>query len=333
MWLRHPGEQSTLLVTFHHAVGDGVSGGYLIRDILAALKEPEGPPVEKGAPLPPSLTDFFPGYARGAGGAVRYVRETARAAGVMARRGRLRAVRPDRKADPRRLTVRVIPRFLDADMTESLIERARGEGTTVHGALAAALLLAGARDASIKRGALMALGSPVDMRGRVPVPIGEAVGMYASVMGTLHVVGPNSRLWGLARDVTDRIREGFDRGMHYTWEPMTFEVMGLVRRLTGTDDRGAGRYTKCAVALFPSTGFALTNIGRVGGLDSGGGPRVRWISLVPSMSAFAHSAWAAATAGGVLCLSLVYMEPLLTRPHAEGLMEGAVSLLAAALEE
>ncbi|MBN1881240.1 MAG: hypothetical protein JW885_03620 [Deltaproteobacteria bacterium] len=334
VWLRHGGDESTMLVTFHHAVGDGVSAGFLIRDILAVLKGAIGAPNDTAASsFPPSLTEIIPEYTRGARGAVRYAREMARAARIMARRGRLRAVRPDRKADPRSLRAGIVPRFFDVDMTGRLIERAREKGTTVHGALAAAVLLAGIEDVSIERNALLALGSPVDMRGRVPTPIGETVGMYASVMGTLHVAGPNTHLWDLAREVTDRIREGFDRGMQYTWEPMTFEVMEFIRRLTGTDDRGAVRFTKCAVALFPSTGFALTNIGRVGGLNTGGGPRVRWVSLVPSVSAFAHSAWAAATAGGVLCLSLVYMEPLLSRPHAEGLMEGAASLLTAALEK
>jgi len=331
MWLRHPGDQSTLLITFHHAVGDGISGGYLIRDILADLRCGADEGSTAPSSLPPSLTEFFPGYARGARGTVRYAREMARAALIMARWGRLRAVRPDRKADPRSLQARVIARFLDADMTEQLRERARRKETTVHGALAAAVLSSGARDADVRRSALMALGSPVDMRGRTPIPIGEAVGMYASVMGTLHTVGPRARFWELARDVTDQINRGFNRGMHYTWEPFTFDMVNLIRKFTGTDDRGAERFTRCAVTMFPSTGFALTNIGRIPGLDSGGGVKVRWVSLVPSVSAFAHSAWAAATAGGVLCLSLVLMEPLLTRSHAEELMNGAVEQLGSAL--
>ena len=333
VWLRHQGDESTLIVTFHHAVGDGVSAGFLIRDILAALKDSTGPPADDEAtPLPPPLTQFIPDCTRGARGAVRYAWEMTRAAMIMARKGRLGAVRPDHREDPRSLGVRVIPRFLDADMTGCLRDRAGGEGTTVHGALAAAVLLAAVEDASIKSNSLMALGSPVDMRTRTPDPIGETVGMYASVMGTLHSVGPNTRFWELAGEVTDQIREGFDRGMHYTWEPITFEMVNLARKLTGTDDRGAERFTKCAMALFPSTGFALTNIGRIPGLNAKGAPKVRWMSLVPSASAFAHSAWAAATAGGVLCLSLVYMEPLLTHVHAERLMEGVVSCLVTALE-
>ena len=333
VWLRHRGEESTLLLTFHHAVGDGVSGGFLIRDILAALKDPIDAPVAAPTVFPPSLTEILPGYARGVRGAIRYVREMIRAALVMARFGRLRAVRQDQTAAPRSRRIGIVPRFLDADMTERLRDRASEEGTTVHGALAAAVLLAGMEDASIRENSLMALGSPVDMRGRTPTPIGETVGMYASVMGTMHSVGPNTRFWKLAGEATDQIRKGFDRGMHYTWEPFTFDIVNLLRRLTGTDSRGADRFTKCATWLFPSTGFALTNIGRVRGLNTGRSPKVRWLSLVPSVSAFAHSAWAAATAGGVLSLNLVYMEPLLFRSHAERLMEGAVSLLVVAIEE
>lgn len=334
VWLRHRGDESTLLVTFHHAVGDGVSGGLLIRDILGALSEANGPTTDTTpTPLPPSLTALLPGYARGVQGAVRYVGEMIRAALVIVRHGRFRAVRPDQEAGPRSCRVGVVPRFLDADITGKLRDRARGEGTTVHGALAAAVLLAGMEDASISRNGLMALGSPVDMRGRTPNPVGDLVGMYASVMGTLHSVGPRTRFWELAGEVTDRIQDGFDRGMHYTWEPFTFDVVNLLRRLTGTDSRGADRFTNCATALFPSTGFALTNIGRVSGINGEKSPKVRWMSLVPSVSAFAHSAWAAATTGGVLSLNLIYMVPLLTRSHAERLMKGAVSLLVAALEE
>ncbi len=334
VWLRHPGGESTLMVTFHHAVGDGISGGYLIRDILAAAAlPPKGPDAPSSAPaaVPEALDRRFPPGGRGVRGALRYAAEMARAAAMMARCGGLSAVRPDNAAPHRGRRARVIPALFDATFAGALADRARREQTTVHGALAAAILLGGRREIDSARPRLMALGSPVNMRGRVTPAVGEAVGMYASVMGTMHRVGRDTPFWDLAREVTQEIAAGFARNMHFTFEPMTFKLLCPFARLAGDSQTGAAWFTRIAAAAFPSTGFGLTNIGRLDVREQYGEVSVSWAALLPSWSVFAHSGWSACSAAGRLSLVLVYMEPLLERTHAEALASRTAGLLEAAV--
>ncbi len=41
--LLHSPDVSNLIITFHHCIGDGLSGAYLIRDILQFIGEPDNP--------------------------------------------------------------------------------------------------------------------------------------------------------------------------------------------------------------------------------------------------------------------------------------------------
>jgi hypothetical protein len=332
VWLRHPGGDSTLMVTFHHAVGDGISGGYLIRDVLAAAAEsPKGQDAPSSAALPEALDRRFPPGVRGVRGVLRYAAEMARAAAMMARCGGLSAVRADDTAPHRVRRARVIPALLDPPFTRALADRAHREKTTVHGALAAAILLGGRKEINSARPRLMALGSPVNMRGRVTPPVGEAVGMYASVMGTMHRVGRDTPFWDLAREVTGAIAAGFERNMHFTFEPMTFRLLCPFARLAGDSQAGAAWFTRLAAAAFPSTGFGLTNIGRLDVHEQYGEVPLSWAALLPSWSVFAHSGWSACSAVGRLSLDLVYMEPLLVRDHAEALARRTVGMLETAV--
>jgi len=331
-WLRHPNDQSTVLLTFHHAVGDGISAVYLVRDLLASIAD-SGRPVHSDtlAALPAPLDSRFSPRFRGVRGAGAYLAEIGRAAAAMVRYGPLSAVTPDARAPFRERRARTIPTVFDPMFTEKLAVRARSEQTTVHGALAAAVLLGGCMEIPRKGPSLMALGSPADMRGRVESPIGDVVGMYASVMGTLHCVKRETPFWALAREVTAGIEAGFSRGMQFSFEPMMFRMLWPFARRAGRSGHRAAAFTRLATAAFPSTGFGLTNIGRLPLRERYGDLSVSWAALLPSWSVFAHSGWSASTAAGRLSLTLVYMEPLLTRPHAEALAERTVGLLRSAV--
>ncbi|MBN2224106.1 MAG: hypothetical protein JW765_05475 [Deltaproteobacteria bacterium] len=332
VWLRHSGGQSTLMITFHHAVGDGISGGYLIRDLLRAIAAPGKNLLSpRTSNLPEALDRLHPPEVQGVRGLFRYAVEMARAGAAVVRYGRLRAVSADGRAPYRDRRARVIARVFDPSFTADLVARARVEGTTVHGALAAAVLLGGRGEISAHGHLLMALGSPVNMRGRVTPPVGDVVGMYASVMGTMHRVGKDTAFWELAREVTGGIEAGFARNMHFTFEPMTFRILSPFSRLAVGSQAGAMGFTRLAAASFPSTGFGLTNIGRLDMRRRYGAVSVSWAALLPSWSVFAHSGWSACTAAGSLSLNLVYMEPLLARAHAEALAGRTVELLRAAV--
>jgi hypothetical protein len=330
-WLRHPGGRSTVMLTFHHAAGDGISAGYLIRDLLHFITGPDRSAGPGTTSLPEPLDRRFAHRFRGVRGFARYLGEISRAGTEAVRYGGLSAVAADARAPYRARRARAIPTIFDVPFTADLTAQARAEGTTVHGALAAAVLLGGRAEIFAEGPLLMALGSPVDMRGRVDPPVGDVVGMYASVVGTLSRVRREARFWELAREVKGAIEAGFARGMQFSFEPMTFRILGPFARLAGWSEVGAAAFTRLAAMLFPSTGFGLTNIGRLGVEERYGTLSVSWVVLIPSWSVFAHSGWSASTAAGRLSFTLVYMEPLLTRRHAETLSERTVGLLRSAV--
>lgn len=93
---------------------------------------------------------------------------------------------------------RVNARKLDENLTATLKERARREGTTVHGALCAALVLAGRKTSSSWRKQTVRVMTPIN--ARAPLGAGEACGVYLAGGSIVPFQPGDSRaLWELAR--------------------------------------------------------------------------------------------------------------------------------------
>jgi hypothetical protein len=96
------------------------------------------------------------------------------------------------------LTPRVVAREFDESLTATLKERARREGTTVQGALCAALVLAGRKTSSTWREQTVRVMSPINARASLGA--GEACGVYLAGGGMAHFQPGDSRaFWELAR--------------------------------------------------------------------------------------------------------------------------------------
>src|SRR5690606_29974877 len=72
-WIRHADQFHQLLVTFHHIIGDGISGVHFLGDLLRAISEDTEPGAqaanencpETEQALPVSVDQRFPKLARG----------------------------------------------------------------------------------------------------------------------------------------------------------------------------------------------------------------------------------------------------------------------------
>jgi Condensation domain len=119
--------KAVFILVAHHSIADGFSLAFAIRDVLEALS---GQLLDR-LPLMPSREEIF-GLPRGTSTEARPAsRSSAEVASSLAR-------------DKREALVPQIQRLsLVPFLTSMLQSRAREEGTTVHGALCAALLLAG----------------------------------------------------------------------------------------------------------------------------------------------------------------------------------------------
>jgi Condensation domain len=125
--LLHDTNEAVFTLTAHHSIADGMSLSYAIRDTLRALS---GQSIKRLPVLPPQ-EELFGRIDRTAMASTREAPDEYRSGPPAVYRKR-----DDSRPRIHRLA-------LTAETSRRLRERSREEGTTVHGALCAALLLAG----------------------------------------------------------------------------------------------------------------------------------------------------------------------------------------------
>jgi NRPS condensation-like uncharacterized protein len=87
--IRHAPEDNTILIAFHHTIGDALSGSYLIRDLFQAMslaydgKKCMLPPLEPKR----EMNAYFPEWARGLSGRWRNIKFAGRMFGEVLRYG------------------------------------------------------------------------------------------------------------------------------------------------------------------------------------------------------------------------------------------------------
>lgn len=153
--LLQSGAESELMIICHHAIADGLSGVYLMRDILQGLGGKIFEWSDLSAAL--SLESALPGIAPS----------------------------PEATAKPtdyppplsRRPRPHIHTVLLSPEFTQQLIQRSRAEHTTVHGAISAAFLLALTQQ-DAKSSDMMRCFHPVNVRAQLSLPMPDGVGLY-----------------------------------------------------------------------------------------------------------------------------------------------------------
>jgi hypothetical protein len=174
----------------HHSIADGMALVFLIRDLLQVLS---GEQVEafSFSSSGEELLNKLPKREE------EIVQAEASQAGNPAAEAALY-----REGDG--LAPRASARKLDENLTAALRERARREGTTVQGALCAALVLAGRKTSSTWREQSVRVMSPIN--ARAPLRAGEACGLYLGSGAMIPFQpGDSSDFWELARFAKQKI--------------------------------------------------------------------------------------------------------------------------------
>jgi hypothetical protein len=319
--LRHGGDGSTLLLTLHHAFGDGRGAAVVLGELLRGLAPGSGaggPPLPE--PFPPPAEALLPRHARGVRGLA------ACAAGLAAAEaGRLAHGRPSFPGgtggggEGPRLVDRRVPG------AGALVRRARREGVTVHAALLAALARAAADDRG-SGGARLLTGSPVDVR----TPAGPAAGTLFLAVGMAVVpvdVRPGAGFWDTAREAGGRLSAAVAAGRHLT------DTAGAVRLALALAARAGGpgaAARRLSGLLWPayrrSPVLGASNLGALDGVLSGGPCRVAAAGAAGTLCA-SDLATFAATAGGVLAWTFVARGTAYAPGEAERFADRAVALL------
>jgi hypothetical protein len=185
---------SDLIVTFHHAIADGLSGAYAMRDLVQSLE------ADRWC-SPKPLSDSLPVET--------LIPDLAADRDLSCRKGQQAdGLVPPSPIYPTVISSRPRPHLqstrLSTTLTGQLRDRARTEQTTVHGAISAAFLLALARQQGETRSPLRCL-SPVNVRSHLTSPVDETVGLFIGYGLTHHEIHANSSLWDIARALTAQL--------------------------------------------------------------------------------------------------------------------------------
>jgi len=179
-FLRGP-QTSELIFIVHHSIGDGLSTLYFVRDVLRAIHRE---PLHKLPPTP-SADSFV-------------LSDVPRFAPEVTKRS---------ESFPKPAGPIITTAELDADALQLLIHRSRVEGTTVHGAFTAALLLAA--QSEFENGKPVSALQPVSLRP-LNSQMGESLGLYisAAIVSLEKNTGPD--LWDFARSVKKQLQPALD---------------------------------------------------------------------------------------------------------------------------
>jgi NRPS condensation-like uncharacterized protein len=180
--LIHKPQSAVLITIAHHAIADGMALVFLIRDLLQVLSGGQIEPLSFSSSAEELLSNLPKGEE--------IVQAEASQAGAP-------HAEPALYREGNGLTPRVAARKLDENLTAALKERARREGTTVQGALCAALVLAGRKTSSTWRKQSVRVMSPVNARAHLEA--GEACGLYLGGGMVPFQPGDSRAFWDLAR--------------------------------------------------------------------------------------------------------------------------------------
>jgi hypothetical protein len=226
-------EDAAFILVAHHAIADGVSVAYVIRDTLRALA---GGTLER-LPLSPTQDailglDHVP------------VRRGADEHEQDAPAATASTYRPRDNARPSVDGLRLAPL-----LTARLRDRARLEGTTVHGALCAAFALAGRQVSADWRDIPVRIVSPINIRPTLGVS--EDCGVFISAAPSVFEVGATG-FWDLARHAKAGVAAGQAR------ESVEAVISALQQAVgSGPDVAAASEF---AATAFAREGM-MTNLG------------------------------------------------------------------------
>ncbi len=192
----------------------------------------------------------------------------------------------------------------------ALIAACRANGTTVQGALGAALLLAINREFGSAHARHLGLNSLADLRGILSGGLDQRdLGLYIATINTVHGVPAAPDFWLLARDVADQVRTVLSSGDANLIHTVHSEAVRYPLNEIGA------RMVQALVGLAPPSSM-LTNVGRFDAVALANGARLRSLGFLVSPPAQHPVCVTASSFDGRLHLNLLYDERKVERPQA-----------------
>ncbi|YAF96084.1 MAG: condensation domain-containing protein [Nodularia sp. CChRGM 3473] len=206
-----------LIITGHHAVGDGLSSIQLHSEILTYCQQivSDGMinPVGSLFPLPP-VEELLPPWTQGLKGKIVSTLFFLQVA-LQKLWHRPQTLGFEKYAPIAQRRCDIIHRTLDQELTQQFIHRCRQEHTTVNSALCAAMMFTVAskfNQDSSKNFRVNCL-SYIDLRRHLePIISNEHMAVLGSSIMSFYTIQTNKSFWGLAREVKQNLETSIKRG-------------------------------------------------------------------------------------------------------------------------
>jgi NRPS condensation-like uncharacterized protein len=323
-WFRGKGSKSVVAMVFHHSIADGKSGACVLLDVLRRASGQDQPLHLKKAHPPSQELDLIQDKGPLAG----KLKELKFWLGAGKDVLKFAEQIPDYDMEARGARkIKTVPLSISSAQNTALLAVCRDRGTTIHGALGAALLFALNGEFEKERTRYLGLNSLADLRNVLKGNLTEQdLGLYISTLTTVHLLGKKPDFWGLAREIPDHLREIVNSG-----DANLINSIYPEKALFTSDQAGARKLQK-VVALAPPSSM-LTNIGRIDDVPLGEAVRIRSLAFAVSPPAQHPVCVTAASYGGKMYLNLLYDQCKLEDDQARRISENMLSMLQQAAGE
>lgn len=330
-------ETSDLIICAHHAICDGMSLTYLIRDILQQLAELER--IVERLPEPPAITrETVPSpppsniISKGIIGLFNKIWE----------RKKIRFDTSDMEKLHRvfwkqHQGASVLAWKCSGAETETLVSHCREEHVTVNTAIWTAFLAAQhdvQRDTAPYRASA---GLAVSTRDKLNRPVGEAFGFYAASLSTTLPYDPQQNFWDNARIVHEKIQASLAKTNLFRslsadylaptlLDSLYFSKYGLVKNRLSDTLLQQMRWQQA------SYGYAITNVGRMNIPTSYGDYQINSVYGPIVYSDVNEKTMGVMTVGNTMTFLMSYNQAIVASHIAEALRDSAMDYLAHAIE-
>ena len=303
---------SEIIVSFDHCIGDGISGAYLIRDILYYLSELDINYLPQPRELP-SCEELIP-LKYTSHELVRkqdYINQSY--ASIFEQKLTLDYENFDEKNH-------LIYWCLSPDETTKLILACRKEETSVHSLLCASYLLAIAKEMQLADDTILKCMSPINIRNYLISEVGEDFGVYYTREVTYHKIINKSNLWCMARDVKTQLKQTmvYEKIFKHLLEAKAFLA-------TKPDALKLRQYMKALIG----SDLTVTNLGRLNFPVQFGSLHLQQLYI--TVAGIAPIIVGAATVGGKMFVTCRNLEMILPQAYAQRINQQAIQQLREAI--
>jgi NRPS condensation-like uncharacterized protein len=305
-------ETTEIILAIPHLIGDGISMAQIMTEMLLFLDGRAGEPVaveDRGAIDQRAPAKYRAGWWRFARHVLHELSESPRDPARDARL--LERYRP-------RTRIEWIPIVFEPEETERLRRVSREKGTTVQGAITAAMAIAVGERAAAGGRPKIGVHSPINLRKLLEPPVVEEIGNYAS--GTTTWLPCGGELWDVAQRVRADIEGALASGVPFANE-----------RLARGSKRTAPRTKPSWLArrLWPDLG--VTNLGVVKAPDTALGKRIREMHVLTALPVMEMLVCCTVTVNGRLFCDFHYSPDDIERAEVLALVDASTARLRAAI--